>query len=112
MSDDKKTHFFFLYGLALLIVVTFLATAGLTLFGLTKVDSVLAGTLMGYLSAKCEQVVSFYFGSSAGSQRKDELLHQSMPTGMNVEQKSMPTGRREPMSSLTGGKTEPIDCGE
>jgi len=79
MSDDKKTHFFFLYGLALLIVVTFLATAGLTLFGLTKVDSVLAGTLMGYLSAKCEQVVSFYFGSSHSSQSKDTMLYNSTP---------------------------------
>jgi hypothetical protein len=96
MSDDKQSHFFFLYGLALLIVVTFLLTVGMTLFGLTKVDSVLAGTLIGYLSAKCEQVVSFYYGSSAGSQRKDELLHQSTP----VEHKTMPMG------------TKPIDSGE
>jgi len=107
MSDDKKTHFFFLYGLALLIVVTFLVTAGMTLFGLTKVDSVLAGTLMGYLSAKCEQVVSFYFGSSAGSQHKDELLHQSMPMG------TMPTGTKSvPVNTVPTGTPQPIDCGE
>jgi hypothetical protein len=80
MSNDRSSHFFFLYGLALLIVVTFLLTAGMTLFGLTKVDSVLAGTLMGYLSAKCEQVVSFYFGSSAGSQKKDQMLYNSQPS--------------------------------
>jgi len=109
MSNDQSSHFWFLYGLALLIVVTFLITAGMTLFGFTKVDSVLAGTLMGYLSAKCEQVVSFYFGSSAGSQRKDELLHQSMP----MAAKSSPTDvKQEPISTFSGGKQEPIDCGE
>jgi len=97
MLDEKKSHFFFLYGLALLIVVTFLVTVGMTLFGLTKVDSVLAGTLIGYLSAKCEQVISFYFGSSAGSQRKDELLHQSTPVGVSKNNEA---------------KTAPIECGE
>jgi len=97
MFNDKSSHFFFLYGLALLIVITFLITVGMTLFGLTKVDSVLAGTLMGYLSAKCEQVVSFYFGSSAGSQRKDELLHQSTPIGAIKSDDS---------------KTTSVDCGE
>lgn len=90
---SKESHFFFLYGLALMIVVTFLLTVGMTLFGLTKIDSVLTGTLMGYLSAKCEQVISFYFGSSAGSQRKDELLHQSTPVN-------------KPEA------IQPIDCGE
>ena len=104
MSNDRSSHFFFLYGLALLIVVTFLLTAGMTLFGLTKVDSVLAGTLMGYLSAKCEQVVSFYFGSSDGSRRKDELLHQSTPTSSKSEVK--------PIDSSSKPEVKPIDCGE
>jgi|GEM_PF-4281121 len=36
-------------------------------------------TLIGYVSAKAEQVVSYYFGSSAGSSRKDALLAQAPP---------------------------------
>lgn len=65
--------------LAILIIASFIGVTVGTLLGFTKIDSVLAGTLIGYLSAKAEQVVSFYFGSSSGSQRKDELLHQSTP---------------------------------
>jgi hypothetical protein len=34
----------------------------------------LVGTLIGYASAKADQIVSYYFGSSAGSKAKDELL--------------------------------------
>lgn len=60
--------------LAYTIVCAFVALVGATLIGYTKVDSVLAGTLVGYLSAKCEQVLSYYFGSSRGSERKTELL--------------------------------------
>ena len=65
--------------LAILIVVSFIAVVIGTLVGLTKIESVLAGTLIGYLSAKAEQVIAFYFGSSAGSQKKDQLLYNSTP---------------------------------
>lgn len=37
------------------------------------------GTLIGYVSAKADQVIGFYFGSSASSARKDELLAASTP---------------------------------
>ena len=47
--------------------------------GYSHIESAMAGTLVGYLSAKAEQVVAFYFGSSAGSQKKDEMLHNSTP---------------------------------
>ncbi|HEY4374053.1 MAG TPA: hypothetical protein VGN52_19160 [Burkholderiales bacterium] len=60
--------------LAYAIVGAFIALVAATLLGQTKVDSVLAGTLVGYLSAKCEQVLAYYFGSSRGSERKTELL--------------------------------------
>jgi hypothetical protein len=60
--------------LAILIVSAFIGVVIATLGGFAVVDSVLAGTLIGYLSAKAEQVVNFYFGSSAGSKEKTELL--------------------------------------
>lgn len=34
----------------------------------------LVGTLIGYTSAKADQVVSYYFGSSASSKAKDETI--------------------------------------
>lgn len=60
--------------LAYIVVGAFIAMVGATLLNYTKVDSVLAGTLIGYLSAKAEQVLAYYFGSTAGSAKKTELL--------------------------------------
>jgi len=60
--------------LAYVIVGSFVGVVIATLSGKSKVDSVLAGTLIGYLSAKCEQVIAYYFGSSAGSAEKTQLL--------------------------------------
>jgi hypothetical protein len=65
--------------LAVIIVTSFVGVVVSTLAGFSTIDSVMAGTLIGYLSAKADQVLSFFFGSSAGSQRKTELLHQSAP---------------------------------
>lgn len=65
--------------LAYLIVVAFITMVGTTLAGWTQVESVLAGTLIGYLSAKCEQVLSYYFGSNKSSARKTELIAQGAP---------------------------------
>lgn len=42
-----------------------------------QVDSALAGTLIGYLSAKADQVVSYYFGSSRGSDQKTAALERA-----------------------------------
>jgi len=38
------------------------------------VEAAFAGTLIGYLAANAQQVISYYFGSSAGSDRKTELM--------------------------------------
>lgn len=65
--------------LAYAVVGSFVAVVAGTLLGISKVDSVLAGTLVGYLSAKAEQVLAYYFGSSAGSDKKTELLAKAPP---------------------------------
>lgn len=63
--------------LAVLIVLGFMAVVGLVLAGQFVVSGALAGTLVGYMSAKAEQVVAFYFGSSAGSKQKTEAMAQA-----------------------------------
>ena len=65
--------------LAYFIVASFVATVGSTLAGWTHVDSALAGTLIGYLSAKAEQILAYYFGSSKGSEEKTRMLAQAQP---------------------------------
>lgn len=60
-------------------LLAFFAATGAVLLGYAHADTVLAGTLIGYMSAKAEQVLAYYFGSSAGSQSKDMLLYHSTP---------------------------------
>jgi hypothetical protein len=60
--------------LAVLVVGTFCAVTSAILFGAMKVEAVVGGTLIGYLSAKAEQVLSFYFGSTKASRGKDQAL--------------------------------------
>lgn len=60
------------------IVSGFLVATFLVLGGHAKADSVMAGTLIGYLSAKCELVLAYYFGSSAGSDAKTAIMAENM----------------------------------
>lgn len=52
----------------------FVIAVFMILTGHAKADSVVSGTLIGYLSAKAELVLAYYFGSSAGSDRKTEII--------------------------------------
>lgn len=63
--------------LAYAMILGFLATTSCVLMGWANVDSVLAGTLIGYVSAKAEQVLSYYFGNSKANEHTTNLLSQA-----------------------------------
>lgn len=63
--------------LAFTVVGGFMALVAGTLLGWATVDSALAGTLVGYLSAKAEQVLAYYFGSTKGSADKTAMLAEA-----------------------------------
>ena len=65
--------------LAFVIVAGFMGTVFMVLLGVVEgmkdpLMSTTVGTLIGFVSAKCEQVVAYYFGSSSSSQQKTALL--------------------------------------
>ena len=65
--------------LAATIIVGFLSTVFMVLSGCVEglkdpMTATLTGTLIGYVSAKADQVVSYYFGSSARSAAKDTTI--------------------------------------
>ncbi len=65
--------------LAFVVVAGFLGTVYAVLAGYVDglkdpLTATLVGTLIGYVSAKADQVVSFYFGSSSSSRAKDETI--------------------------------------
>lgn len=65
--------------LATVIIGGFLATVYMVLAGYVDglkdpLTAALVGTLIGYVSAKADQVVAYYFGSSASSKAKDDTI--------------------------------------
>jgi hypothetical protein len=60
--------------LAFVVLGAFVAMSLSVLFGYAVAESTIAGTIIGYMSAKAEQVIAYYFGSSAGSKQKTDLL--------------------------------------
>lgn len=60
--------------LAWVVVSAFVVMAFAVLFAKVTVDSVIAGTIIGYMSAKAEQVLSYYFGASRGSDEKSGII--------------------------------------
>jgi len=64
----------FQYALAGAIILGFLAVVYCVIAGEAHVESALAGTLVGYVSAKADQVVVYFFGSSKGSADKTAIM--------------------------------------
>jgi len=65
--------------LAIIITVGFFGIlVGMMTGKVTSSDALML--LLGSLGTAWTGVISFYFGSSASSQNKDQLLHQSTPT--------------------------------
>lgn len=67
--------------LAGITIIGFFATVGYVLSGkinLTGEQGILVGTIVGYVSAKADQVLSYYFGSSSSSKAKDATIHGMM----------------------------------
>ena len=60
-------------------VVIFILTGTLSLTG---EQGILVGTIVGYVSSKADQVLSYYFGSSSSSRAKDNTI-KTMIGNMN-----------------------------
>lgn len=67
--------------LAGVTIVGFFATVGYVLSGKVALNGevgILIGTIVGYVSAKADQVLSYYFGSSSSSKTKDATIQTMM----------------------------------
>lgn len=71
------------------IIFSFIMVCIMILTGYAKVDGAIAGSIIGYISAKAEQIISFYFGNSNGSQEKDIMLANSVPSKTIATKSSM-----------------------
>ena len=63
--------------LAFVVIVGFFATVGYVFSGnimLVGEQGILVGTIIGYVSAKADQVLSYFFGSSSGSDKKNQIM--------------------------------------
>ena len=65
--------------LALVVTLGFFGILSGLMFGYFKTSDALM-LMLGSLGTAWTGIIAFYFGSSAGSQAKDELLHKSTPT--------------------------------
>ncbi len=67
--------------LAGVTIIGFFTTVGYVLSGkviLSGEAGILIGTIVGYVSAKADQVLSYYFGSSSSSKTKDATIQTMM----------------------------------
>ena len=57
-----------------MVIAEFFLNVGYVLTGQVQVESALVGALVGYVSAKTEQLIAYFFGSSSGSKHKTEIM--------------------------------------
>jgi len=74
MSTKSRVPEFLSYA----ILIGGAAMIGSVMAGVAKVDSVLAGTLIGYVTAEMKQVLAYWLGSSAGSKDKDATIADAL----------------------------------
>jgi hypothetical protein len=77
---QSQTKSFLVPMLAVLIISGFLFVIGLKIYGIQMPSDPMIADLVTTLRDGVMLVLAFYFGSSAGSQRKDELIYNSTPT--------------------------------
>ncbi len=63
------------------VIAGFFLTVVYVLTGQAQAESALAGALVGYVSAKAEQVIAYQFGSSSGSKQKTEIMGKAFGKG-------------------------------
>jgi hypothetical protein len=68
--------------LAFTVIGAFIVVCIMILSGHSKVDGAIGGSIIGYISAKAEQIISYYFGNSSSSHEKDIMLANSTPNGI------------------------------
>jgi hypothetical protein len=73
----------------ILVLMGFFFIVSLVLSGYAKGDPTLIGAVVGYVSAKAEQVVGYYFGSSSGSARKTEMLLADRNIDVNQQKNNL-----------------------
>ncbi len=73
LGGDQTTRI-----LAYMVVGSFIAMAFSVLFKLAVAESTLMGTIIGYMSAKAEQVIAYHFGSSRSSKEKTTAMAEAM----------------------------------
>lgn len=72
--------------LATIIVILVCVAEGMMLFGSTppNINPIVLGRILGTLDSALMLVLSFYFGSSIGSERKTELMAQEPPAPSSI----------------------------
>lgn len=93
-KDDKT------FWLGVVILVVFAITMGMSLYGafqllvggITLKDvavvaavSGFVGSIIGYISANAQQVVSYFYGSSSGSKQKSDAIHDTFSKAMTLK---------------------------
>ena len=92
VQDARKYRDEKVFKLGIVILVSFAGVMGLSLYGLYKIVSGtvsvdanllaavigLVGAIIGYFAANAQQVVSYFFGSSAGSAQKSDNISDAI----------------------------------